>query len=87
MNYEKWNFILLRLLIASIVIFLIIILSNVAFSPKRVLGYSLGSSDENDYPMIRVDIENAQDDKIPLINTTYEEAIQMVERLNKTVSK
>lgn len=56
-------------------------------SPKHVHSYTLsgnGLESSNNFN-IRVDIENAPDDHIPLIGVDYQEAVAIVDSLNKTI--
>lgn len=56
-------------------------------SPKHTYSYTLsdGGGDMGDHLYIRVDIENDVDDHIPLIGVEYDEAVALVDSLNKTL--
>ena len=77
-NLLKWSSLVL-------VLWLMIMLTFYMIAPKRVVGYSVGGSTFSDNIFIRVDIENYEDDKIDLKNITYQEAVELVERLNATL--
>lgn len=74
------------LLLYAIAISIVIVLSSCFLSKKYTKGYSLGG-DESSIHIVK-EVEWDEDDKIPLDRSvTYEQAIELVERLNQTIKK
>jgi len=83
--WEKFTMIIL----GTAFVFLLFFASYFTFMPKHVHSYYLGAEYGNQYHhlTIAVDIENSGNDKIVLHGVSIAEAIDMVERLNKTIPK
>lgn len=78
---------IIKALLVAVSIFIVSTAFYFTFSHKHIVGYQLGSDNNNRTLVIRVDIENYVDDIIPLQNITYTQAARMVDSLNISLSK
>lgn len=76
--FKWWAFLTVTVLTISLITWMAL--------PKHIHSYTLSDGGEGgDNLYIRVDIENAQDDHIPLIGVDYKEAVAIVDSLNNTI--
>jgi len=68
---------------AGIVIVVIALLVLMTVQHRHVAGYYLTG---NTYPTIGVDVEWGVDRYIPLVGTSYQDAVKIIDSLNKTIT-